>query len=149
MYNSREDTLNHIKEVDKYISLLIRGLGYRKSCHDFSKLEEPEKSIFDEYTPKLKECTYGSKEYQNHLKNMNVALNHHYSNNRHHPEHFQNGIKSMNLVDICEMMADWKAATLRHANGDILKSIDINQTRFGYSDELKQILINTVKFYFE
>ena len=43
------------------------------------------------------------------------------------------------------MMADWKAASLRHSDGDIYKSIEINQKRFGYSDELKQIFINTVK----
>lgn len=51
----------------------------------------------------------------------------------------------MNLVDIIEMLCDWKAATLRHADGDIYKSIEINQKRFGYSDELKSIFINTIK----
>jgi hypothetical protein len=55
----------------------------------------------------------------------------------------------MTLVDLCEMIADWKAASMRHNNGDILKSIEINQPRFNYSDELKQILINTVEEYFE
>ena len=55
----------------------------------------------------------------------------------------------MNIVDICEMIADWKAASLRHADGDIMKSIEINQKRFGYSDELKSILINTVKQCFD
>jgi hypothetical protein len=42
------------------------------------------------------------------------------------------------------MLCDWKAATLRHDDGDIRRSIEINQERFGYSDELKQILINTL-----
>jgi hypothetical protein len=55
----------------------------------------------------------------------------------------------MTLIDLCEMIADWKAATLRHANGDIAKSLEINQKRFKYTDELKQILLNTVKEYFE
>jgi hypothetical protein len=31
---------------------------------------------------------------------------------------------------------------------DILKSIEYNQNKFGYSDDLKQILINTVNYYF-
>lgn len=79
---------------------------------------------------------------------MGVALEHHYKNNRHHPEHFKNGIEGMTLVDLCEMISDWKAATLRHDDGDILKSIEMNQQRFGYTDELKQILINTVNEYF-
>ena len=50
----------------------------------------------------------------------------------------------MNLVDLLEMACDWMAAAERHADGDVLKSIEINQKRFGYSDELKRILLNTV-----
>ena len=50
----------------------------------------------------------------------------------------------MNLIDLIEMLLDWKAATLRHENGDIIKSINQNQTRFKYSDEIKQILLNTI-----
>ena len=54
------------------------------------------------------------------------------------------GILGMSLLGIIEMLCDWKAATLRHNDGDIRKSIDINQKRFGYSDEIKAILVNTV-----
>jgi hypothetical protein len=61
----------------------------------------------------------------------------------HHPEHYSNGIQGMSLLDVIEMLCDWKAATMRHADGDLSKSIEINQKRFGYSDELKSILINT------
>jgi hypothetical protein len=149
MYDSREDTKKHIEKVGEYIQELGREVLSRKITHDRTKLIEPEKPIFDEYTPKLKDSTYGSDEYKGYLKEMNTALQHHYKFNRHHPEHFENGIQGMTLVDLCEMLADWKAATLRHADGDILKSLEINQKRFGYSDELKQILFNTVKEHFE
>jgi hypothetical protein len=54
------------------------------------------------------------------------------------------GLHGMSLLDILEMLCDWKAATLRHHDGDIRRSIEINQGRFGYSDELKQILLNTL-----
>lgn len=54
------------------------------------------------------------------------------------------GILGMSLLDLTEMLCDWKAATMRHNDGDIRKSIEINQKRFGYSDELKQILLNTL-----
>jgi len=76
---------------------------------------------------------------------MQVALDHHYENNRHHPDHFKNGIQDMNLVDLIEMICDWKAATLRHNNGNIFKSIEISQERFKFSDEIKQILLNTAE----
>jgi len=145
MYDSTNDTYEHIKKVNDYIWDIIDSLHLRRLFHDDSKLESPEKEIFDVYTPKLKECVYGSEEYQTHLTEMKVALEHHYKNNRHHIEHFKNGIQGMTLIDLIEMICDWKAATLRNKDGDILKSIEMNQKRFGYSDELKQILINTVK----
>ena len=148
MYDSTQDTREHIATARIFINKLYRSLRWRSLKHDASKLEEPEKSIFDEYTPKLATSTYGSDEYKGLLKGMGVALKHHYENNRHHPEHFDNGIKGMTLIDLCEMISDWKAATLRHNDGDILKSIEINQERFGYGDELKQILLNTVTEYF-
>ncbi len=144
MYDSREETQKHIVAVGEFLTKIQSQLTDRRRWHDFSKLKNPEKAVFDEFTPKLKDCTYGSDEYKSYLESMKVALNHHYAENRHHPEHFENGIQSMNLVDLCEMIADWKAASLRHVDGDIMKSIEINQKRFGYSDELKNILINTV-----
>ena len=144
-YDSSKDTMQHIQRVSQLLNKMVLELMCRMQGHDASKLRSPEKEIFDVYTPKLKECVYGSEEYQTHLTEMKVALEHHYKNNRHHIEHFKNGIQGMTLIDLIEMICDWKAATLRNKDGDILKSIEMNQKRFGYSDELKQILINTVK----
>lgn len=56
------------------------------------------------------------------------------------------GIKAMNMIDVLEMLADWKAAGLRHHDGDIFKSIEINQKRYGFSDEIAAILVNTAKW---
>ena len=53
-------------------------------------------------------------------------------------------VRQMSLLALLEMLCDWIAATKRHSNGDIRRSIEINQNRFGYSDELKQILLNTL-----
>lgn len=58
----------------------------------------------------------------------------------HKPE----GLHRMSLSAVLEMLCDWLAATKRHNDGDIRKSIEINQKRFGYSDELKQILLNSL-----
>lgn len=51
----------------------------------------------------------------------------------------------MSLMDLMEMLVDWKAATEMTKDGDIYKSIEKNQRRFGYSDELKSILLSTLK----
>ena len=142
-YDSRPDTYDHIQKVQNFLNRVIRNLLDRSEAHDQSKLVDPEVSMFDEFTPKLKESTYGSDEYKGFLKEMGVALDHHYAHNSHHPEHYEQGIAGMSLLDLIEMLVDWKAATMRHDDGDLMRSIEINQERFGYSDELKQILINT------
>ena len=115
----------------------------RAIAHDASKLEDIEKPVFDKFTPLLKAVTYGSHEYKEYLRSMGDALAHHYAVNSHHPEHFKNGIDGMSLLDLIEMLADWKAASERHADGDFKKSLLINTDRFNISGQLSQILMNT------
>ena len=147
VYDSTKDTLKHIKRVKFYIKNCVKELYKRAKLHDQDKIHNSiEKALFDEFTSKLKNCTYGSDEYKSNLESLKPALETHYLNNRHHPEHFINGISDMNLIDLLEMICDWKASSERHADGDILKSIEINQKRFGYSDDLKNIFVNTAIF---
>jgi len=144
MYDSTTETIKHIKQVSDLLWLVIYSIGKRITHHDASKLQEPEKSMYDKFTPMLRSLTYGSDEYKGTLKEMGSALDHHYQVNSHHPEHYRNGINGMSLIDLIEMLADWKAASLRHADGNILKSLEINKVRFGMSDQLYEILKNTV-----
>lgn len=143
------ETQKHIELVRKFIRLFTDKLTTRGVDHDRLKLKSPEVEIFTEYTPKLASSTYVSEEYSNFLKEMKPALEHHYANYRHHPEHFVDGINDMNLIDLVEMICDWKASTLRHNDGNLLKSIEINAKRFGMSDQLAQILVNTAKLFDE
>lgn len=144
-YDSRADTLAHIGDVRARLAAVVKDLERRQAAHDLSKLADPEKATFDKFTPKLEGSTYGGEEYKAFLAAMKPALDHHYAHNSHHPEHYADGVRGMCLLDVVEMLCDWKAATLRHADGDLRKSIEINQRRFGYSDELKQILLNTAE----
>jgi hypothetical protein len=143
MEDSTVATLKHSRRVDELLLELMWEIGLRVTKHDESKLSPEEKDVFDEYSPKLRDCTYGSKEYWGYLEAMKPALAHHYANNRHHPEHFENGVDGMTLVDLVEMLSDWKAATERHADGDLGKSLEIQRERFGLSDQLVSILRNT------
>lgn len=145
-YDSRQDTLSHIDRVDQLLRECGAKLAGRGMVHDQSKLEEPEKSVFDECTAKLKAMAYGSDEYKAALVELKPALDHHYATNSHHPEHFTNGIDGMSLFDVMEMLMDWKAATERmKGGGDIRRSLEINRERFKISPQLESILANTIK----
>jgi hypothetical protein len=144
-YDSASDTMKHISRVRELMENIAGEILLRSGNHDKSKLLPPEKPIFDVVTPKPKAMTYGSQEYKDSLASMGPALNHHYANNRHHPEHFSNGIDGMNLVDLLEMICDWKCAVERHADGSIEKSLAINRVRFGISDQVINLLRNTVE----
>lgn len=148
MYNSEPDTKAHIARVRELFFDIFQELLRRALNHDVSKLNSPEKEIFDEYTPKLKNSTYGSDEYKSFLKEMKVALDHHYKENSHHPENHERGINDMDICDIIEMFVDWKAASERHADGDIVKSIEINKERFNMSNQLVDIFMNTVNSFY-
>lgn len=139
---------NSIEMIDENSSAfkVVQELTQRSLVHDKSKTVEPELSMFDKYTATLKNTTYGSKEYFDILDEMKLdALPAHYEANRHHPEHFEKGIAEMTVIDLSEMLMDWWAATKRHKDGDIYKSIEINQERFGYDDKLKEVFVNTIR----
>lgn len=142
------DTFRHIERVRNLLDAAVTDLLRRGQLHDQSKLVSPEVEVFAEFTPKLAGSTYGSPEYEGFRKAMGPALAHHYANNRHHPEHHKKGVEDMNLLDLLEMLCDWKAASERHNDGNILKSIEINGTRFHMSPQLVRIFENTAKAMF-
>ena len=143
MTPQRYKTLRHMETVRNYLNAVICELLLRGEQHDQSKLEPPEVEAYDRITDGLLGLTYGSEAYRAVLKAVAPAISHHYACYRHHPEHFQDGYREMTLVDLLEMLCDWKAATLRHADGDIYRSIEINQQRFGFCGEIARMLHNT------
>jgi len=144
-YDSRNETVKHIKRVERLLADVRLQLHDRGIHHDESKLGKDEKPTFDCMTEKLRTLTYGSDEYKAALAQMQTALDHHYRNNRHHPEHFANGVDDMTLVDVVEMLCDWKAASERHADGCIVRSIKLNQERFQFCPQLAKMLLNTAR----
>ena len=139
------ETMRHMELVRNLIDKIIIELLKRAREHDQTKLKAPEVELFTEYTDKLRHLTYGSTEYEECRAQMGPALDHHYANNRHHPEHFKDGIDDMNLIDLLEMFCDWKASSTRHNDGNIRKSIEINGNRFGMSPQLIRIFENSTE----
>ena len=143
--DSRPSTWAHINEVQRRLMQVVVRLQERLLVHDASKLQSPEVEAFDAQEGALAATTYGSDEYRSQLHELGPALEHHYSVNDHHPDHFAGGIAEMDLIQLTEMLADWKAATMRHNDGDLMRSIVQNRDRFKYGPEIQQVLINTAK----
>jgi hypothetical protein len=145
VYDSRVDNLLHIIEVQRNMRLVVEQLLERLVEHDQSKLVPPERELFDIYTGRLQGLNVGTPAYEENRRMMGPALAHHYRCNSHHPEHYPNGILGMSLLDLIEMLCDWKASCMRSQTPrDVRQSIEELQSRFKYSDELKQIFLNTV-----
>jgi len=144
-YDSTHDTLVHINRVRELLGIVREDLSDRALVHDASKLQSPEKEAFDVLTPKLKGMTYGSAEYRACLRDLKPALDHHYAHNSHHPEFYEKGVDGMTLLDVVEMFCDWKAATERHADGSLERSIQQNKERFKMDPQLVSIFENTRK----
>ena len=87
-YDSRADTLAHIHRVRDHIDVFVAELLTRGRVHDASKLDEPEKSTFDQVNPLLAGVAYGSPEYDAVVESARPALEHHYRRNSRHPEHY-------------------------------------------------------------
>ena len=145
MSDSTQDTLDHIGKVQRRIDEMRSRLTIRAAHHDASKLREPEKSGYDKLTANLADVVYGSDEYRAALKEAKPTIDHHYAANNHHPEHYENGIAGMSLLDLAEMLADWKASSERTKQGSIAASLAHNKERFQIDDQLATILENTVK----
>ncbi len=146
--NCLAHTHKHVRKVQSFLNQFIQDLIKRGENHDDSKFEEPELTIFAEHTEKLGQVQYGSEEYKKCLELTKAAREHHYANNDHHPEFHKNGIDDMDLIQICELICDWRAASERNKNGNIRKSIEINAEKYNISPQLRRILENTVKKYF-
>lgn len=143
IYDCTKDILEHKEKVLYWMRRFWTQIEGRAKYHDDSKLKnKAEKNMFDIWTPELKKREFGSPEYKEALIQMGEGLKMHYQANRHHPEHYENGIEGMTLVDIIEMVSDWiAAASARGTYVDLDKAAE----RFGISEQLVRIIANQLR----
>ena len=82
---------------------------------------------------------YGTSEYEKILNENKELIKLHFFKNDHHPEHFED-YRSMSLLALIEMFADWKAAIKKQPNGNIEKSFEVAQKKYGMSNEILKFL---------
>lgn len=152
------DTWIHKYLVNKLLLDIIRDLQTRALEHDNSKLTNPvEVDGYGRVGPLLTISQSGSPEFEAHKKEMQPAIDAHMQSlgardgtcdceNRHHVESHANGLQDMNLIDLLEMLADWKAAGARQESSSIEKSIEMMCKRYNASEEMVRLLRNTAEY---
>ena len=143
--DSTADTQAHIATVQARLQTIIHELNIRAAHHDESKLREPEKSGYDQLTLTLKNVAYDTEAYRAALAEAQSAIAHHYQSIAIILSIFPDGIAGMTLIDVIEMLCDWKAASERTQQTSVAPSLSHNQQRFGIDDQLAAILANTVQ----
>ena len=121
--------LRHTGLVMAYLTRFSNVLEHRAAIHDLSKFSDDEFNGFVKINQIAREHKYGSPEYRKAIRETNVVPLH-YSRHPHHPEHYQGGIDEMSLIDIIEMVADWKAASETYGQTSLKESLEIQKDRF-------------------
>jgi len=140
------DTIMHISEVAENLAEIRADLEKRGIAHDRSKFQELEFDAFVKTRPKFKTVNYGSPEYQECIDMIKPAVDHHYSVNRHHTGYFENGFEDMNLLDILEMLADWKAASRRSPDLSFEDFLPKAFKKYKIPENMQRCIINTLKY---
>ena len=146
-FKTINNIIKHRKSVKAKLDFISEEIKKRGEEHDLSKLQQPELGwlIQMDKEPKYQ---YGTPEYFEKMKKWQKFFIHHYINNRHHPDHFKFGICDMTLIDLCEYIADIISYYDEMHVGDALKTVEEQKERFGFDEQLSQILKNTLLEYF-
>ena len=136
----------HKEGVKNYLEIITMLLNTRALTHDNSKSSEEEYKYYKMANSVNRNDFKTYEEYLDYITpTLNKGLKHHYENNRHHPEFFDNGIDDMTLIDIMEMIADWCIA-IKQNGKDLYEEVQYNFDKYNISEQLRKIIINTYKY---
>ena len=140
-----QESWNEIKNkisICKDNNELVTRIDNQIMVHDRSKLDPAE---FEPYRRKFYPVDDEDKISQ---KEFDIALNHHYYNNPHHPEYFQlhpdhDIFNNTRIACTIEMICDWMACGKDHCN-TALDWYNSNADRFNFRPEIKEIVEKTL-----
>lgn len=139
-------TRNHIARVNGLLTMFAEAIRKRGAQHDASKFDSAEMlplARMQEIINREGHVPFGSPAYLERKKMLGPMLRHHYEHNSHHPEHYTDGVADMDLLDLCEMFFDWKAASERSG------ARELNLSRccetYQVNGMLANILFNTAR----
>lgn len=149
MCKTKQYIETHIKNVRKKIQTFSSILYKRGELHDRSKLEYPEYQEWCKMDEEPK-YPYGSKEYERKKQKYKYLFDYHYAHNRHHPDRWKDYIFPFcpDLLDLIEMLCDWIAYKDSISYKEAKEIIKQQSIRFKFSEELSDILLNTLYNYY-
>ena len=140
------DIIAHISEVAENLSQMVGDLEQRAKAHDRSKFEPLEFDAFVQTRPKFRVANYGTPEYQECVDAIKPAIDHHYQVNCHHTGFYSGGFADMNLLDIIEMLADWRAASRRSPDLTFKDSLPRAYKKYGIPDNMQRHIEQTLDY---
>ena len=109
----------HCQAVGETINHICNHLHNRAINHDKSKYKDDEFEGFCYFNTLDPNLEYGSKKHKEAIERIKPytenTLKLHYSRNSHHPE-FHDNLEDMTLLDLIEMVCDWKSASIVYHN---------------------------------
>lgn len=132
-------------EIAKHMAKFSGELLYRSSIHDLSKFSDDEFDVNAANVQDFGKFPFNSPQELELRERLAPAQKLHKKRNRHHPEHFEDGVDGMNLIDVLEMLVDWKASSSRYPGDSMRKSLNVCVERYNFSPQLVKILENTCK----
>lgn len=143
-----ESIIKHKKSVKRRLLFVIDEIKKRADHHDDSKLDYPELGWLVAMD-KEGRVPYGSDAYFEKQKRWECFFKHHYDGNTHHPDHFGlEGTHGMTIIDLVEMMCDIISYSDELESTKVFDLVNEQAERFGLSEELADILKNTITTYF-
>lgn len=136
-----KSVLTHRAVVKHCMNKVIDNLEEGAEDHDMSKLDK-KLDLWTEAT--LPNAKVDSPEYEEGLRRTEYVRILHYGNNDHHPEHYRDGIYGMSLMSLMEMLADWKASSMRSDMKSLDESLEYFKERFEMDSTMYGILQNTI-----
>lgn len=138
--------MQHIHRVQVNMAMFMTQLAFRSAAHDQTKFHKEELPLVVGKAA-MDKLEYMSEEERALVASVETAVKHHYDFNSHHPEHYENGVAGMTLLDVVEMFCDWKAASDASPGGGLLNSIEKSKERFDLDPQLVAIFENTARVF--
>lgn len=140
--------LEHKELVAHYLNRITHELALRGIHHDDSKFSDEEYEAYSKLAKECAEVPFGSSEHKSIVRKYRPAVEHHFAANPHHPDYHEAGVAGMTLVDLVEMLCDWKAASQRPGGTPLKESLPGSIKHFKIEPQLASVLENTIHSYF-